>query len=158
MPRITLNISKKYKDGFINNKIDSEKYFQLNMNNLTTRSDLYLFAIAIALVEKQDPTPLSKNGPSDTFVRTAYLNEYNTLLSALFFNKKIKDDTEKIDDICNWDDVYALAEEYANSGFSVLEKWSTEIDQEILMLKLIDYMDKQYEIIKDDIQTILVEQ
>lgn len=158
MARITLNISKKYKDGFINNKIDNEKYFQLNMNNLTTRSDLYLFAIAIALVEKQEPTPLSKNGPSDTFVRTSYLNEYDTLLSALFFDKKIKDDTEKIDDICNWDDVYALAEEYANSGFSVLEKWSTEIDQEILMLKLIDYMDKQYEIIKDDIQKILVEQ
>lgn len=153
MAKLTLNIAKAYDKGFISD-IEKNKYFQLH-KNATIRAELYCFAIALGLMEGKKPTPLSSVGATDTFVRTAYLTNYEPYLSALYYNAKIKDNPEAIDDICNRDEVYTLAEQYANSGFGVLKEYFENIDEETLLYKLITYMDKEYEVIKDELDTLL---
>jgi hypothetical protein len=47
--------------------------------------------------------------------------------------------------------VYNLAEKCANTGFGILKEWTEQLDEETLFYKLIGYMDKKYEEIKDDL-------
>lgn len=74
---------------------------------------------------------------ANSFVRTEYLGNYDALLSALYYEDKLKDNTDQIDDICNRDEVYALAERYANTGFGILKGWNENLDEEMLFYKLI---------------------
>ena len=60
-----------------------------------------------------------------------------------------------IDEICNRDEVYTLAEQLANSGFGVLKKYVETLDEEALCYKLISYMDKTYNDIIDDVNNLL---
>lgn len=153
MARVTLNIAKSYNNGFIE-EIERTKYFQLQ-KNVATRADLYSFAIAVALMENKEPLPLSEIGNVTSFVRTEYMTNYEPLLSALYFEKHLKDSPEKIDDICKRDEVYNMAEEYANAGFGVIKEWTENIGEDTLFLKLITYMDKEYERIKDEVNSML---
>lgn len=77
------------------------------------------------------------------------MGNYEAFLSALYYEEKLKDNTDQIDDICNRDEVYALAEKYANAS---LAYW--RIGMNILMKKhssinLIGWMDNIYREIKD---------
>ena len=150
MAKVILNVAKAYDNGFISD-IEKNKYFQLQ-KGATTRAELFSFAIAIAKMEQKEPSvPQSIN----TFVRVEYLNNFDALFSALYFDEKLKNNTEAIDDICNRDDVYTLAEKFANSGFGVLEDWFKNIDEETLMYKLISYMDNRYQDIKEDVKNLI---
>ena len=60
-----------------------------------------------------------------------------------------------IDNICNRDEVYNLAEKCANTGFGILKEYTEHLDEEALFYKLIGYMDKKYEEIKDELSTII---
>jgi len=149
MARVTLNIAKAYDDGFIED-IEKTKYFQLH-KNATTRTDLYCFAIALAEMEGKEPTPISTVGTGKSIVRTEFLSNVEPLLSCLYYDKVLKNNPEKIDDICNRDEVYNLAEKCANTGFGILKDYTENIDEETLFYKLISYMDKRYEEIKDEL-------
>jgi len=150
MAKTALNIAKTYNNGFIAN-FENNKYFQLN-KNATARADLYFFAIACAMMEKKEPTTLQTVGSIDSFVRIEYLkDDCPALLSSLYYEKILKDEPDKIDDICNRDEVYELAEKYANTGFGILKEWSESLEEEALFYKLIAYMDKKYEEIKDEV-------
>ncbi len=152
MARVTLNIAKTYDDGFIEN-IEKRKYFQLH-KNAATRTDLYCFAIALGEMEGKEPVPIQEDGATKSFVRTEYLTNVEPLLSCLYYDKVLKDNPENIDDICNRDEVYNLAEKCANTGFSILKEWVENIDEETLLYKLIGYMDKRYKEIKNEVNGI----
>nr|WP_321372928.1 hypothetical protein [uncultured Bacteroides sp.] len=150
MAKVALNIAKAYDNGFIAD-LEKSKYFQLH-KNAATRADLYSFAIAIAKMEGKEP---SAPQTVDSFVRAEYLGNYEALLSCLYFDENLKDNTEQIDEICNRDEVYALAEKYANAGFGVLKDWAENLDKETLFYKLIGYMDNCYQEIKDEVNLLI---
>ena len=104
-------------------------------------------------MEGKEPTSI-QNG-SSTFVRTEYLTNVEPLLSSLYFDKKLKDKLDNIDEICNRDEVYNLAEKCANTGFGILKEWTEHLDEETLFYKLISYMDKEYDNIKEDLDSLL---
>lgn len=153
MARVTLNIAKAYDDGFIE-AIEKSKYFQLN-KNAASRTDLYCFAIALCEMDGKDPTPISTVGASKSIVRTEFLTNVEPLLSCLYYDKELKDEPDRIDDICNRDEVYNLAEKCANTGFGILKEYSEHLDEETLFYKLISYMDKRYEEIKDEVSSMV---
>ena len=125
MARVTLNIAKAYDDGFIEN-IEKTKYFQLH-KNAASRTDLYCFAIALCEMEGKEPTPISAVGASKSIVRTEFLTNVEPLLSCLYYDKVLKDLPEEIDEICTRDEVY----------------------------NLVGYMDKRYDEIKDEIESLI---
>ena len=67
----------------------------------------------------------------------------------------LKNNPDAIDNICDRDEVYNLAEKCANTGFGILKDWTEHMDEETLFYKLIGYMDKRYEEIKDELKTIV---
>ncbi|MBQ9678826.1 MAG: hypothetical protein IJV44_11890 [Prevotella sp.] len=150
MARVTLNIAKAYDDGFIET-IEKTKYFQLH-NNAATRTDLYCFAIALCEMEGKEPTPISTEGAMKSIVRTEFLTNVEPLLSCLYYEKELKDSPENIDNICNRDEVCNFAEKCANTGFGILKDYTEHLDEEPLFYKLIRYMDKRYEEIKDEMK------
>ncbi len=152
MARVTLNIAKAYDNGFIEN-IEKTKYFQLQ-KGAATRTDLYCFAIALSEMEGKEPAPIQNAVTS--FVRTEYLTNCEPFLSCLYYDKVLKDNPDAIDDICNRDEVYNLAEKCANTGFGILKEWTEQLDEEALFYKLLSYMDKKYEEIKDELNSMSV--
>lgn len=153
MARVTLNIAKAYDDGFIK-EIENTKYFQLQKNP-TTRTDLYCFAIALCAMEGKDPTPIQSVGPATTLVRTEFLTNCEPILSSVFFEQYLKNNPDKIDDICNRDEVYNLAEKCANTGFGILKEYIESMDEETLFYKLIQYMDNKYNEIIEDVKSLI---
>lgn len=149
MARVTLNIAKVYDDGFIED-IEKTKYFQLH-KNAATRTDLYCFAIALVEMEGKEPTPISTVGAGKSIVRTEFLTNVEPLLSCLYYEKVLKEKPNEIDKNCNRDEVYNLAEKCANTGFGILKDWTKHLDEETLFYKLIGYMDKKYEEIKNEL-------
>lgn len=149
MARVTLNIAKVYDDGFIEN-IEKTKYFQLH-KNATSRTDLYCFAIALCEMEGKEPKPISMVGATKSIVRTEFLTNVEPLLLCLYFDKELKDNTDNIDNICNRDEVYNLAEKCANTGFGILKDYTEKLDEETLLYKLISYMDKRFDEIKEEL-------
>ncbi len=110
------------------------------------------FERAIAKMEGKEPTDIQT---VNSFVRTEYLGNYEALLSALYYEDKLKDNTDQIDDICNRDEVYALVEKYANTGFGILKDWNEHLDEETLFYKLIGWMDNLYQEIKDEVSSLV---
>lgn len=103
-------------------------------------------------MEDKEPTDIQT---VNSFVRTEYLGNYEALLSALYYEDNLKDNTDQIDDICNRDEVYALAEKYANTGFGILKNWNEHLDEETLFYKLIGWMDNRYQEIKDEVNSLV---
>lgn len=151
--RVTLNIAKKYSNGFVG-EFEKNKYFQLQKNS-TTRTDLYCFAIALCKMENKDPTPIHEVGSVTSFVRTEFLTNCEPLLSSLYYDDVLKDNPDAIDDICNRDEVYGLAENYANTGFGIMESYTETIDEETLFYKLISYMDEEYDKIVEEVKELI---
>ena len=77
------------------------------------------------------------------------------LTDSHFPRDKLNDNTDQIDDICNRDEVYALAEKYANTGFGILKDWNEHLDEETLFYKLIGWMDNLYQEIKDEVSSLV---
>ena len=153
MARLTLNIAKAYYDGFVED-IEKTKYFQLHKNE-TSRTDLYCFVIALAEMEGMEPTPITDVSASTSFLRTEYIEKEEPFLLSLYYDKVLKENPDEIDEICNRDEVYNLAERYANAGFGILKDWSEQLDEDALLYKLIGYMDKKYDEIKDEVNSLV---
>ena len=88
-------------------------------------------------------------------METFYLYLWWVLTDSHFPRDKLKDNTDQIDDICNRDEVYALAEKYANTGFDILKDWNEHLDEETLFYKLIGWMDNFYQEIKDEVSSLV---
>ena len=78
-------------------------------------------------------------------------NNAKVNLPPVYYDKELKDKRDNIDSICNRDEVYNLAEKCTNTGFGILKDWIENLDEEILFYKLIGYMNKRFDEIKDEL-------
>ncbi len=105
----------------------------------TPRIDLFLFAMALGM----ETVPTEVKQP-DTFIRDEYVkNKHDSLLYAAFIhNLKNKED---IDSITNKEQVYKLAQNYANTGFDLIKDMMENRTETVAELELIKELDEQYE-------------
>lgn len=107
-----LYISKSTKA--LNARIDEMEYFGLH-NGATNRQDLLLFAMAIGA----DAMPMPFQG-GESFVRAESIGDTTkALIHAFYISNKLSADS--LDKIENTADVFLLAQQYANTGFGILE-------------------------------------
>lgn len=135
-----LNISVKNKNGILR-KIDDECYLGLNE---CTRLELYSFMVALGFVSGY---PSDFDGSKDSLVREEYTKNNNICyaFAALYFN----DNKDKVEEIADTDKVFALADKYANTGFSVMSDYVNEYSQNALAMKLLADIDAMYDQYKD---------
>ncbi len=135
-----LNISVKNKNGILS-KIDDERYLGLDD---CTRLELYSFMVALGF-ERGYPSDF--DGAKDSLVREEYTKNNNICyaFSAIYFN----DNKDKVEEIADTDKVFALADKYANTGFSVMSDYINDYGQNTLAMKLVADMDIMYEQYKD---------
>lgn len=143
--KATLNVSKSHYDGIIK-ELDKTRFFLLD-NADTSRPELFNLALAFGLNENK-PTQITS---STTFVRTEYVERYLYQYRGIYFDKIISNNTEKIDEIVNDDDVLSMMEQYANTGFDVLEKLMKEVDndEELFSKKLLKRIGELYNTISE---------
>lgn len=137
-----LNISVKNKNGVLR-KIEDEHYFGLDE---CTRLDLFSFMVALGY---NSGYPSDFDGAKDSLVREEYTKNNNVchLYSAIYFHNN----KDKVEEVTDTDKVFALADKYANTGFSVIEDYMNECSPNALAMKLLAEMDKMYEEYKDSL-------
>ena len=137
-----LNISVKNKNGILK-KIDEERYLGLDD---CTRLELYSFMVALGFASGY---PSDFDGAKDSLVREEYTKNSNVCyaFSALYYN----DNKDKVEEIADTDKVFALADKYANTGFSVMTDYINKFSQNALSMKLLADMDNMYEQYKDSL-------
>ena len=135
-----LNISVKNKNGILK-KIDDEQYLGLDE---CTRLDLYSFMVALGF-ERGYASDF--DGAKDSLVREEYTKSNNMCyaFSAVYFN----DNKDKIEEIADTEKVFALADKYANTGFSVMADYMNDYSQNALAMKLLADLDAMYDQYKD---------
>ncbi|MDO4556013.1 MAG: hypothetical protein Q4B70_12825 [Lachnospiraceae bacterium] len=131
-----LNVSGEAKK--IIEKIDSTKLLNLDNKNCS-RMELFLFALALG-VESGIETELTK---TDTLVRAEYLSTKNEAYLYSVFISELSDsgDLDKINDIGN---VYRKAQQYANTGFKLIEGMMEKAEN-VVQLELLQELDEMYE-------------
>lgn len=135
-----LNISAKNKNGILK-KIDEERYLGLDD---CTRLELYSFMVALGF---SSGYPSDFDGSKESLVREEYTKNNNICyaFSALYFH----DNKDKVEEIADTEKVFALADKYANTGFSVMSDYIKEYSQNAFAMKLLADMDTMYEQYKD---------
>lgn len=135
-----LNISNKNKNGILK-KIDDERYLGLDD---CTRLELYSFMVALGFASGY---PSDFDGAKESLVREEYTKNNNIChaFSAVYFN----DNKDKVEEIADTEKVFALADKYANTGFSVISDYINTHSQHSLAMKLLADMDEMYEQYKD---------
>lgn len=133
--QLVLNISKDAKE--IIDKIDKERFLGLN-NPETSRTDLFLFAMALGL-ETDTKIPLSNK---EGLTRTSYLIKDEALLYSVFIDKM--GDKNNLEECTEKNKVFELAEEYANTGFDLIKNMMDTKSEQINMLEMIEELDNKY--------------
>ncbi len=131
-----INYTKKAKS--LIDKIDNSKFFCLN-DNVTTRSELFAFAMAIG--SDTTRTKLENVYPGGLVLDKSIDMKTKALMYALYINN-ISDDN--LDSITNKEAVYTMAQEFANTGFENLEDYYNTKKEVTLMWELLNELDKQY--------------
>ena len=119
----------------------------LNLSNETaSRTDLFNFALALGLNEgKRTPLDTSKG-----LIRTSNedVKPYFFVYKSIYFDKVLSEDDSKIDDITDLDAALDIVEQYANTGFIILDRMRKEFpgDEQFMkkILRQIDEMYKEY--------------
>ena len=141
-----LYIDKRINETIIT-KIDETHFLGLNVPD-SDRLELFLFAMALG-VKQGVRTPLStKHGfilePSIKSVDGAMSYLFSLLVDEL---KKINEE-DKIDDK---DYAFKVAEEYANTGFRIIDElMNKEMDEESQKYGLLEELDEEFESIRRD--------
>lgn len=125
------------------NKIDGTQFLDLQLgggkNVSTSRIDLFLFAMALGM----DTVPTEVKQP-DTFIRDEYVKmKHDAFLYAAFIHNM--EDKNDLDEVSNKDQVYKLAQSYANTGFDLLGDMMENKTEAVAELELIKEMDADYE-------------
>lgn len=124
----TINVTIEHLDGIIK-ELDNSKYFLLNLSNETaSRTDLFNFALALGLREGGS-TPLDT---SKGLIRTSNedVKPYFFMYKSIYFDKVLSEDESKIDDITDIDAAFDLVEQYANTGFNILDRMRKEFPED----------------------------
>lgn len=138
-----INISKKAREYV--EEIDETKYFGLQ-DTAISRSELFSFAMAIGA--DTVPTKLENTYPGGLILDKSIDNCTKALIYALFIDKI---GNGNLDEITKKDVVYALAQEYANTGFEVLADYMGRAKDSDLIWELLEELESQYDkIIKNE--------
>lgn len=132
-----ISTSKKARETVM--KIDETQYLGLQ-DSATSRSELFSFAMAIG-VDTGMPTKLENVYPGGLVLEKSIENLTRAIMYSLFIDKL---GTGDLDEITKKDAVYALAQEYANTGFEVLEDYMSKKKDSTLIWELLEDLDTQY--------------
>lgn len=146
MAQETINIDPSYKQTLIP-KIDEQNYFCLtNHRESFPRRHFFNFLLGLGY-HYHLQTPLEKK---EALYRVENMIHEKSFYPAIYFAEVISADNDKIDEILNEDKVYSMIEEYANTGFTILQEYYGSLSSESLMYTLISEMDETYkEFVKD---------
>lgn len=134
-----LNISTKNKKGVLAD-IDRQDYFRLS-NSSSSRLTLYNFAVALGY---NNGLPSELDGPKESLIREEYVKDQpkRFIYSAAYFAAHETDCMNNLEKINSSDNVFPLADKYANTGFNVLSDYMKKYDDRALAIKLIADMDE----------------
>lgn len=131
-----ISISKKAKqvvDGIENTGL-------LNLHNkFTSRAELFSFALALG-VEIETETNIASN--VSLVLDSSIDPRTKAIIYALFICSI--DNKETLDEVITKGDVYIKAQNYANTGFEILEDYASKKSENV-MWELISQLDDQYE-------------
>lgn len=132
-------VTKHVKKEIIENKIDTTNFMGLS-NQDTTRSDLFLFAMALGVESNAKEKLENKDGLT---LSKSLTPELKAILFALYIKEVAgKEDLDKIADQAS---VFEYAEEYANMGFDIIEGYQKNKKDTDLCWTLLQELDEQYE-------------
>ena len=132
-------------------QIDDKKFLGLGKgkadDDMASRAELFLFAMAIGLNEgKRRPLGASRGFVQDTAIPGngdfyGVSNAMSLIFSVALSELRKEDKADNIHDMA---EARRIAQEYANTGFYVIEKWLNDknLDEETIMNKLIAKMNK----------------
>lgn len=141
MAQETINIDPIYKQTLLP-KVDEQNYFCLtNHRDSFPRRQFFNFLLGLGY-KNHVKTPLEKK---EGLYRVENMKNEKSFYPAIYFAEVVAAQPEKIDEILNEDKVFNMIEEYANTGFSVLEDYYGSLNSEMLMLTLLDEMNTVYE-------------
>ena len=133
-----INISKRARESV--ERIDETQFLGLQ-DSSTSRSELFSFAMALGF-ETGIPTKLESVNPGGLILEKSIESRTRALMYALFIGQL---GTEDLDEITKKDAVYSLAQEYANTGFEILEDYMRNEKASALIWKLLEELDAQYD-------------
>lgn len=141
MAQETINIDPIYKQTLLP-KVDEQNYFCLtNHRDSFPRRQFFNFLLGLGY-KNHVKTPLEKK---ESLYRVENMRNEKSFYPAIYFAEVVAAQPEKIDEVLNEDKVFNMIEEYANTGFSVLEDYYGSLNSEMLMLTLLDEMNTVYE-------------
>ena len=134
-----INVTKKVRD--LVSKIDKIQYFGLQ-DSMISRSELFLFAMAIGA--EAVPTKLENINPGGLVLENSIDSRTKSLMYALFIkNLENKD----LDTITQKDAVYNMAQEYANTGFEIIDDYISKKKDTELIWDFLEELDVQYNMV-----------
>ena len=133
-----INVTKKTRE--LVNRIDESKFFCLH-DSIVSRSELFAFAMAIGA--DTVPTKLENLYPGGLVLEKSIDSRTISLMYALFIGNLSGGD---IDEISKKDAVYSMAQEYANTGFEVIEDYMDRKKDIDLLWDLLEELDSQFQI------------
>ena len=132
-----INTTKRARE--LMTRIDESKYFCLH-DSIVSRSELFTFAMAIGA--ETVPTKLENIYPGGLVLEGSIKTNTKALMYALFIGNLGNSD---IDEITKKDSVYSMAQEYANTGFEIIEDYMNKKKDIDLFWNLLEELDLQYQ-------------
>jgi len=141
-----MEMSKKPDRLYCSNKVKQllEKMYEINYMGLgkgITRSELFLFAMSLGVESKTETEVISPIG----LILDKSIDSTTIALMYSQFIYSLKDPDNDLDTISDLSKVYKTAQQYANTGFEMIEDYLNTKKQEDLMWELFDELDQQYE-------------
>lgn len=135
-----LNYSHQAHD--VIERIDSENYMGLG-NNKTTRSELFLFAMALG-VESGHKKSLTSVYTGGLVLDKSIDSKTRACMFAQLINE-MKNADDQLDEITDKGNVYKTAEQYANTGFEIIADYLDNKKPLDLALDIFQELDEMYE-------------
>jgi len=135
-----LNYSTKAKQ--LIERIDEENYLGLG-NKGITRSELFLFAMSLG-IESKSQTEVKNPYAGGLILEKSIDSKTRSLMYSQFILSLIDPENE-LDIISDKAQVYKMAEQYANTGFEIIDDYMDNNKPEDLVWDLFLELDEQYE-------------
>ena len=126
-------------------KIDEIDYMGLGTKSIT-RSELFLFAMSLG-VESKTKTKIVNAYTGGLVLDKSIDNRTKASMYSLFISL-LEDPSNELDKTTDKTEIYKMAEQYANTGFEIIEDYYDNKKDEDLLWDLFLELDSQYEDIK----------
>lgn len=134
-----LNCSRRAKE--LIDRIDESNFMLLGRS--ITRSELFSFALSLG-IETGIMTPIDNIYQGGLILEKSIDIRTKTLIYSQFIYS-FKDIDENLDSITNKSLVFNMAEQYANTGFSIIADYFDNSKEQDLMLELFVELDEKFE-------------